>query len=226
MSRFLIIYPSDITTNFLKAIPDLLVDTFKEDVELIRTDATKESHDNCIKTILNQSVQSLFIFLGHGASNYLAGAENSTYQHNFINEDNLRIFEGKKVFFLSCRSADFLKNKVFIRTAFGFGDLPSEYNEIETLQRISALYDGITDETLDTFKKLLIQIIKYSLFDLIKEDLTFMELFNRIQLRINKTMSEVIMKAKNDQTSKLSYMLYMMKDEMKVYGDERLTAFA
>jgi hypothetical protein len=226
MSKFIIIYPSDSTTDFLKGIPAFLHEHYKEFTETFRIDSSRESHAECIHMITQQSSKIFFIFLGHGASNYLAGARDSPNYDNFINETNLKIFESKKVFFLSCRSADFLKNKTFIRTSLGFGDLPSEYNEIETLQRISGLYDGITIETLELFKEILTEIIKYSLLDLIKDNLTFIDLFNRIKLRINKKMSEVLLKNKNEQTSKLTYMLYMMKDEMRIYGSENLTVFA
>lgn len=229
MSSIIILHPRDTTTDFLCEISNSITSKYKENVVLLRPEFTKESHLDCVQELKDAKKDQLIIFLGHGASNCLCGSTNGEFSyHDFILEEALNIFENQRVVLISCRSEEYLKKYhvgARIIASIGFGDLPTETEEIDTLQRISAIYDQVNQKILDRFKSSLNEVISASIIDGIEKQMSFMELYNRIRLRINKKISEVLIVNKSLENRKLATLLSVMKTEMKYFGNASKKVF-
>jgi hypothetical protein len=146
MSRVLCIYPQDGSTRFLNRIQNHLTLALGDTFHCYKVKPNQESHDECLERLRSVKEEELVLFLGHGRSDRLYGA-NSNYSYfpsplyegiadyendNFINCENLDVFCDRKVFCLSCNSADGL-GKIAIekgaRVFIGFGDIPTD-NEV------------------------------------------------------------------------------------------------
>ncbi len=220
MSKLWIIHPNDNTTLFLAGITNFLVEKLGHNLILINIEANTDSHHKCIKELSKTSKTDFIVFLGHGSSKQLVGARGESFvEETFIDQYNLKTLSNRNVLFLSCRSADFLKDKTYLKCAIGFGDIPTESEEIEMLQRINNIYDNVLEETLERFKTLLCDIIKESILDVCVFNESPLFLFNRIKLRINKQIFVTLLNRNDEQSRKLSYLLYVMKKEIRIYGD-------
>ncbi len=223
MAPILIIHPKDKTTDFLEFISNSLLENTNRKLILFRIEGNKSSHEECIELIEKLPDETLTIFLGHGGSDYLCGTNTRDFTlEKFIEGDMLNVFERKKLLLISCRSEEYLKKystSCGIIASIGFGDLPSEPAEIEHLQRFSGEYDNINQMILDNYKKLLTQIITEALIDSLNGNFSFMQLFNRIKLRVNRSMSRIILERNSNENKKLATLLFILKNELRYFGD-------
>lgn len=196
-NEILIVYPQDETTSFLQAIPDFLFEKHGEDRFIYHRLAPRIlHHKECITLIEELPSSSIIIFLGHGRSDALLGALGDE-RISFIDSDNLQVFKGKMVFFLSCRSNELLFEQGI--EGIGFGHLLTSSNELDdpiNLQKYWYLKDdmGFPDSmAINEFKISLTKICKESLHELIQKKLNINELHVNLKIRFNHEIANLLL---------------------------------
>lgn len=212
------IYPIDKTTEFLLQIPNRILEkSGRESGNIITIFPNDDSYNSCLDEIANLPDSSIVIFMGHGQDNILWGAESEIYKKKpLIVRNQVKIFSNKHLFCLSCNSNEFLRstfNFSKIISSIGFGSLPTEITEVNNNRRLKEL--GINIEVIFNYKEILVELVTESFCDMLDKGLTFNDLSNNFSLRLNKKISEVILKDKKSVDMKiLSDLLFQMKTEM------------
>ncbi len=211
---------------FLNRIQNHLKRALVEVFHCYKVKPNQESHDACLERLRTLSDEELILFLGHGRSDRLYGANSHTdffaspyfdYENdNFINKDNIDVFVGKKVFCLSCNSADGL-GKVAVQKGakafIGFGDIPTD-NEIlpELGTKLNLL--------IARFKGEVNWIVKTSLVFSIRNNSTFFQLVDTVRLLANFRINEIILGNQGlRQRRLLADYLFNFKENMRLFGD-------
>ncbi|QBA23063.1 hypothetical protein EU348_18525 [Chryseobacterium indologenes] len=240
--QILIVHPNDKTTSFLDKIKNYLVQRFEDQIHHFNIYPNDDSHNQCIARIKSNPDNGLIIFFGHGKTTKLYGAkgdlydesdfvspdaiaekpDNYYYNDDFINENNIDIFNGKKVFCLACNSnakvASFaIENGA--KTFLGFGNIPTSISEFK-----EDGLENISNDIVKLMKTELNYIVKRSLEIGIKKNYTFNQLRDVIQFITNQRIAHYL---KVDKTSKvrqtLTFYLYMFKSNIKIFGDPNTT---
>lgn len=218
----LLIYPQDKSTDFLQGIPNFLFDKFGEQRFIFRRlGFTEEAIQECRALIGQISLGSFVIFLGHGSSIALMGARTSHLQESvLINRDQISLFQKKEVLFLSCRSSDFLKNQEI--SGIGFGDLITDMSEV--IGRRDHEFDAyrhpkgdIREEDIHQFNEFLVDVVRLSLHDAIKNGLSIQDLYLRLRLRFNRFIFNLIKENKPTDVRWIANLLLEAKTEMKLF---------
>jgi len=236
LKKILIVHPHDRTTGFLKRINNHIEKNFNDLAHYFSVKPNDESHSECLERIKNHPINGSIIFLGHGRSNKLYGGKSDKYEamvsiearlespadfyynENFINEDNIEVFNDKKVFCLSCDSnnkfADLAIENGAV-TFFGFGDIPtSQGGFLERGMTVSA-------DLVNHLKGELNYIIKRSLAYCIKKNLSFRDLLNTIHFITNQEISSILFDSKSfKHRFTLVDYLYYLKKEIKIKGNK------
>lgn len=235
----LIVHPNDKTTSFLNKIKNHIVSSFKEQVHHYNVYPNEDSHNNCLNRISNHPKEGLIIFLGHGRTDRLYGSKGNLfgeidfassdaidenpelfyYNDNFINESNINVFEGKKVFCLACNSNNRIAQFAIENGAtsfLGFGDIPTSKNEFEEKKEI------VSKNFIKRMKAELNYIVKTCLAIGLRKGLTFEELLNYIQFLTNQRLANIIMNEKHfKERYLLADYLYYFKKEAVVLGAKK-----
>lgn len=234
----LIIHPNDTTTIFLNRIKHHLTNNFGELTHHFNIYPNELSHQSCLEKIRQMPNNGLIIFLGHGRSDKLYGAKGKKYNafvspdsiqenpdeyyynEDFINTENVSVFEGKKIFCLACNSNSKIAQTAVLKGAksfLGFGDIPTSYGEFKE-KGIEASTDLVIK-----LKSELNYIIKKSLFIGIDKDLSFEELLNVIKLITNQRLTDILINQKKfKERYILADYLYFFKKEAIVVGQKKL----
>ncbi|WP_370176179.1 hypothetical protein [Leeuwenhoekiella palythoae] len=243
--KILIVHPYDKSTSFLDRIKSHLQGEFSDDLHYFSVKPNEISHNQCLSSIRDFSVNGLLLFMGHGKSNCLYGAKGDYYgtlenelikseepdkyfyEDNFINEQNLGVFNEKKVIALSCNSNAQLGRKsveIGAKVFLGFGDLPTSIEELREQGEESKL--GISLGKIEQALKTEINdIIKKSIAIGINKNYTFSELVDLINFVTNQKISHYLVNQKKISERKLiANYLYIFKKDIKIYGNryERL----
>jgi hypothetical protein len=230
MSKIICIYPDDCSTRFLDRIQYRLKRELNEQFHCYKVKPNQPSHDRCLERLCNNAEEELVIFLGHGRSDCLFGATSysrllgSAYweaaddyeNENFINRDNVGVFSGKKVFCLSCNSAERIGKLAYQQGAkafIGFGDIPTEEAVLEGMGTRLRSFTA-------RFKGELGWIVKTSLVHSIKKNHNFFQLYDTVQLFTNVSINSIILTHINLRERRvLADYLYKFSSEMKLFGD-------
>lgn len=238
--KILIIHPYDKSTSFLERIKNHLQAEFEESVHYFNIKPNKASHTHCLETIKDFSENGLLLFMGHGKSNCLYGAkgdyygtlenelvkaeepEKYFYEDNFINQQNIKVFSGKKIISLSCNSNGQIGRfsiengaKVFL----GFGDLPTSIQELKEQGE-----EGKSGVSLSKIE----QALKTEINDIIKKSVgigiikgySYKELVELICFITNQKITNYLVNQKKISERKLiANYLYTFKREMRIYGN-------
>lgn len=220
-NNILLIYPQDETTDFLQRIPNFLFKRNGEDRFIYqRLGFSDVEHLNCIKMIEQLPDDSFVIFLGHGRSDQLLGALDYE-RFRFVNHELRYIFKSKKVFFLSCRSREFLLDQGI--EGVGFGNLltsTSELNDPTNQRHYSYLYSAIgTPDSfaIQQFNEQIVNISCTSLHDYIAQNLSMEELYFNLKLRFNKVINKLIREFDPPSVRNVANLLYEAKTEMRLF---------
>ncbi|KRB59660.1 hypothetical protein [Flavobacterium sp. Root186] len=216
MNRLLIIHPKDVTTQFLNSIWSFLLEQFDDKISLYNIAFTDDEHSLVLKEISNFDGDNI-LFLGHGTSTSLKGAKNEIYSKEiFIGKNDLEIFKNKNVLSFSCKSIDFfryVKNFSYI----GFDDIPSDMDEVLGAREFeNTIYENVDKEIIEEFKGKLIRIIGNSVFDWLIDDYDIKRVYNRIRIRINKEIVNVLRTKQSIEKKKA--MLNLLNDLKKNMG--------
>jgi hypothetical protein len=212
------VYPTDITTEFLLEIPTRIKNKYGLDaVQVIKVIPSDESYKSSLVEIENIPDNSIIVFMGHGQSDKLWGAENESFPKKpLIRQSDAKIFNNKYLFLLACNSNEFLRGCYLyskIKSSIGFGSLPTDIEEIASSKRLKEL--EIDNEVIKLNKQILIELVSKSFCDMIDENLTFTDFYFRLTLRIQKKISSLLLTdKKNSNNRKLADLLFFMKNEM------------
>lgn len=236
----LIVHPKDRTTSFLDKIKNHLIKAFPDQIHHFNIYPNDKSHDSCLKRIAIHPENGIIIFLGHGRTDKLYGSKGDLfgnidfvspeaidenrdayyYNDNFINEKNVGIFSGKKVFCLACNSNDKIAQFALDKGAksfLGFGDIPTSIGEFEEKE------EAVTDDIVIKMKTELNYIIKTSLVLSIAKGHTFEGLLNLIQFIATQRLTDVLVTQKQfKERLLLADYLYFLKRDATIIGDKNL----
>jgi len=223
--KALILFPKDSTTDFLEEIVAYLFQTVHSSLfDFIRIEPSDQSHKDAFEQIQNP-IYNTVIFLGHGSSVSLAGARDGEYRkEKFISITNFKVFKSKKLVLVSCESSTLIKKgKIHgFEEAIGFGDLPTDWNDIQSAREIEMFaYRGFTEQTIHDFRNCLVEIIKYSLSNFFNNSLSLEDLYSLIFLRINKRITKYFIENREINLP-LNSVLLQMKDETLFINNARI----
>jgi len=216
------IFPKDETTDFLDEIFNHVSTKTEANITLHRIETISDHTSFLDKANDILPENGTIIFMGHGMSTALSGASIGTSSYGpFISESELSIFKNRKVVLLTCRSTEYLKQfgkDCGLKAGLGFPNLITDPYEIlypEEPERVN----GIKNTDIDLFKKLLVDIVKYSLEEYIIEKLSFYEFYKRIKLRVQKALIQYY--SLNPCKGKTPYgkMLYDLNDGISIIGN-------
>jgi hypothetical protein len=214
MSRILCIYPDYRSTKFLNSIQVSIKHILGDRFHCYKIKPTVESHVRCLAEISVHDSNESIIFLGHGRNNSLFGAdfpstygfvsddylaENPHEEHlseTFISSENVSVFNSKKVFCLTCNSADGLGELAIeagAKVFFGFGDIPTD----NLADQDSRLYldrwkSPMPDRLTSIFKGEIQLIVKSSLLISLNRKLSYGELANIIRYKTNLRICDIL----------------------------------
>lgn len=226
MSRILCVYPQDNSTRFLDRIQNHLKEALAEEFHCYKVKPSEDSHNGCLERLRDIVDEEFVLFLGHGRSDRLYGANTHSdyfvspmfdYENdNFINKDNIDVFRGKKVFCLSCNSADGLGKWAIEQGAksfIGFGDIPTD-NEI--IPEIGTKFPIL----IARFKGEITWIVKTTVSYSIRKKLNFFQMEDTIRLLTNMRMNRIILRHRGLRHRRiLADYLYQFKQNMKLFGN-------
>ncbi|MEQ8562284.1 MAG: hypothetical protein RID18_12305 [Cytophagales bacterium] len=185
---------------------------------------------------------TLIVFLGHGRSDFLYGsvpdennafvssdflAENQDFtfeKGRFIYDENVNVFEKKKIISVACNSG---KPKGIGQIAIekgakvylGFGEVPTSAEEFEHRMGIK----NVPKQIIDRFKGEINFILKLSLNEGIKSNMTFSELQNHIRLVTDKRAYSIVKNNSGLRNRRLlANTLHVFRKQMRVHGDGNL----
>mgnify|MGYP000538845440 CR=1 FL=1 len=188
-----IVYPYDSSTEFLLKIPSLIEERHGSAFTMIKIEATDSSYASGLDSLSKVPDDSIVLFMGHGQSDLLYGAESSTFEKKkLIGKSEIKILSNKYFFSLSCNSNEFLHstfNSSKIINSIGFGSLPTEMIEVENNNKLKQ--QGITESIIANYKNILVELVSTSFCDMIEKQQSFYELSNYFMLRLNKKISQV-----------------------------------
>lgn len=238
--KLLIIRPYDKSTNFLERIKNHLQGEFSENLHYFNVKPNETSHTQCLSTIQDFSADGLLLFMGHGKSNCVCGAKGDYYgtlenelvkaeepdkyfyEDNFINEQNIDVFNEKKVISLSCNSNGQFGRKSVENGAkvfLGFGNLSTSIEEL--IEQGEESKSGISlGRIAQALKTEINDIIKKSIVIGIHKNYSFNQLVDLIWFVTNQKICHYLVNQKKVSERKLiANYLYTFKKEIKIYGD-------
>ena len=236
--KILIVHPNDKTTSFLDKIKTHLLQRFEDQIHHFNVYPNDDSHNQCLERIKSNPESGLVMFFGHGRTDKLYGSKGDSYENkefvsidaigeqpekyyyndDFINENNVDVFSGKKVFCLACNSNNKISNYALdkgAKTFLGFGDIPTSVSEFKD--------DGLENVSNDIVKLMkteLNYIIKRSLEIGIEKNLNFYQLKDIISFITNQRIAHYLRvdKSSKDRHTLIDY-LYQLKSDIRIIGD-------
>lgn len=213
--KILCIFPEDATLAFLDHLKEYLEKHF----DSIRITPNQDSHDKALEKIKALPENSTIIFIGHGSSHCFYGACNAGFERkSYINNSNFHIFKNKEIFALSCRSSEFLEtNKATLKNYIGFGNLPTDWKEIESERNYgdSQYLNNLSETDINYYKEALTSII-LSCFLKLDDFYDFKIFYFKLKLHINKEIANLIIEKKNKNYRAIANLWYDTKLEMDI----------
>lgn len=189
----MIVFPSDPSTAFLE---EIIVGIQKRvdgiHYSILRIDCTDASHKAALDEIRKTGYSSV-IFFGHGTSTSLKGSSGLNYSKEvFISNREFQVFNGKQVFLLACDSSVLLKaTRREYAVGLGFEDLPTDWDDVQVAREADAnAYKSFTEKTIESFRAILIQVIKNSLIEFMSSSQDMHDLRASLLLRVNKAIAD------------------------------------
>lgn len=213
--KILCIFPEDPSLSFLSSLRAYLVEYYSYHI----IEPTEDSYNKTIELITSMEANSLILFFGHGASHCFYGACSDDFpQKQLVNRSNIGILANKNVFALTCRSNDFFNfHKTSINDFFGFGNMPTDWEEIVAERNTGDPYylKNINETEIYVFKTTLNNIV-LSAFQRTEDLLDFKSIFLMIKLHINKEISKLLTDKNTPNYRELANLLFYMKEDILV----------
>lgn len=211
--KVICIFPTDVSTDFLEPIYSSLstLGSFYG----YRIGKREEEIDSVIKDIKKSEDGTTIVFLGHGASYCLYKSDHTP----LFNNENFNIFQNKRIFFFSCRSAEFIDTNRHIPLTeyFGFGNMITDLDEVLAARNEDAnAYPNIDGEVISSYKQILTDILSKKLAGSLGSDKKFNDLHLQIKLLVNKEIAITLKEKKHPNYRALASLLYDTKCEMSI----------
>ena len=200
------LYMEDCTTAFLRPLCEHICSTFN--AKKIGYDTSGD--DDPLELIYQElrDAQTVF-FLGHGMSTCLYASILDNVE--LINNDNIDLLKGKRLFLLSCNSDQFIRN-FKLKNAVGFGFLPTSLDDVRTTSKFHNIHIGNLDKKdVDYYNTSIVNALKNTICP---QTLTDTHLFEK-QLRFNVSREIVQCLLKKDVTNYRTVadeLFYVYKD--------------
>jgi hypothetical protein len=214
-----IIFPKDETTDFLE---EIIQDIKPLSESLVHRLDSKDDHSSIFNLASEFEDDDLILFLGHGTSNSLAGSETFSNQFGaFMTDLQIKVFQGKKVILLSCRSSEYLLKfgkQARLKAAIGFPNLITDWNEVEYPDSIDEV-EGILKSDIEVFRSIIVRVASKSLVDYLKSELSFYGLHERIKQRSSIELAKLYENKFESVEIPLGRMIRSLRDDMYFFGN-------
>ncbi|MBN8695868.1 MAG: hypothetical protein J0L87_05020 [Bacteroidetes bacterium] len=217
MKKILVIYPHDPTTSFLIEPFQYLQRKLKS-VTFYEIQPNDDSNNECIELIKKFET---IIFMGHGSFQKLSGSKNESYNRDcLISYNEIQKLDSKNWILFSCNSTDLLKKcSNTIQYGIGFGDLPTDFNDIQGIREFDAnAYKNINDEIIERFKESINWIISNTISELLEKNLNGLDLYHYMRILISRRMLDILKDPRNTNQKEHAKLLFEMKQEMLITG--------
>ena len=159
MSKSVCIYiqERDGTTSFLEPLVEHINKVFAPIIVGYDIDSEDDPLEIIYQTI---SDADTIFFFGHGTSDrlYASTVDNLT----LFDKDNIDLLLGKRLFLLSCNSADFIK-KHHLNGAFGFGMLPTSLDDVRKWKYLHGIHiEDFSKEDISIYNNAIVEILTHS----------------------------------------------------------------
>lgn len=165
----------DGTTSFLEPLVEHIKHVFGPVIVGYDIDSEDDPLEIIYQTI---SDADIVFFFGHGTSDrlYASTVDNLT----LFDKNNIDLLSGKKLFLLSCNSADFIK-KQHMKDAFGFGMLPTSLDDARKWKNLHGIHiEDFTRNDISIYNHALVEILINTItvdsmadYSLLKEKIKF-----------------------------------------------------
>ena len=144
----------DGTTSFLEPLVEHIKHVFGPVIVGYDIDSEDDPLEIIYQTISNADT---VFFFGHGTSDrlYASTVDNLT----LFDKNNIDLLLGKRLFLLSCNSADFVK-KQRLNKAFGFGMLPTSLDDARKWKNLHGIHiEDFTRNDISIYNHALVEIL-------------------------------------------------------------------
>lgn len=165
----------DGTTSFLEPLVEHIKNMFAPVIVGYDIDSEDDPLEIIYQTFSNADT---VFFFGHGTSDrlYASTVDNLT----LFDKNNIDLLSGKRLFLLSCNSADFVK-KQRLNKAFGFGMLPTSLDDARKWKNLHGIHiEDFTRNDISIYNHALVEILINAItvdsmadYSLLKEKITF-----------------------------------------------------
>lgn len=160
MSKIACIYiqERDGTTSFLEPLVEHIKNVFASTIVGYDIDSEEDPLEVINKTVFDSDT---VFFLGHGTSEklYASTVDNLT----LFNKDNIDCLTTRRLFLLSCNSADFIK-KQHLNGALGFGMLPTSLDDVRNWKELHGIHiENFTMDDISIYNHALVEILMNAL---------------------------------------------------------------
>lgn len=225
--NFAVIFPNDPSTEFLHPVLDVVNQVSGVDYELIRTAPTESGYQYTRKFIAELDNRIPIVFMGHGHSRHLYGGVSDSFERkNLLGVSDTELLEGRTLILLACRSSEFVWSaRDSIKFGLGFGDLPTDWDDITAEREFYGnVYDGIDEQIICDYRNGLVQVFAHSIKDCLESEGSLQRFALALKLRINKKICDSVLSGTPPKRL-LADMFYSMKHELQIVGDD-LSKFA
>ncbi len=206
----IVIYPKDKTTEYLNSILD---ESKLKFISKMHNEFSDESFQTIFDLIKDSSNDLSIIYLGHGTAEELTFSSTNPCHYHL----GMEMFKGKKIFLLSCFSADYIENLNGIyEVAIGFGNIIDSRSDVN--------YEGYLKYSHEDYKCIykfsseFVTIISSSLIEAHSKGYNYLQFYYALKLRINKQIA--LCSLSKDKTTRLiGELLFDFKKNMVLKGN-------
>lgn len=148
----------DGTTTFLEPLVEHIKNMLAPVIVGYDIDSENDPLEIIYQTIFDADT---IFFYGHGTSDrlYASTVDNLTLFDN----NNIDLLSGKRLFLLSCNSADFIK-KQRLNKAVGFGMLPTSLDDVQKWKYLHGIHiENFTKEDIFIYNNAIVEILTHSI---------------------------------------------------------------
>lgn len=197
------IFPKDETTDFLLPLYDKLCSLGFKGLHV-------DTNDNIELVLEAIGKAKVVVFLGHGTSYSLMGTPFNGDKTNIINNDNIAILKDKKLFLLSCRSAEFCES-YNLYPAIGFGMMPTGLEDVHSMIDDDVNFPSLDQQDIDVYNKALINVVSNA-FNISSMD-NMEHLYNKIKLYANIEITNCLLQRNTTMFREVADLIQDMKNE-------------
>ena len=204
------IFPKDETTDFLLPLYDKLCSLGFKGLHV-------DTNDNIEQVLEAIEKAKVVVFLGHGTSYSLMGTPFNGDKTNIIHKDNISILKDKRMFLLSCRSAEFCET-YNLYPSIGFGMMPTGLEDVHSMIDEDVNFPALKQQDIDVYNKALINAIS-SAFNSGSMD-KMEDLYNKVKLYANIEITNCLLQKNTPMFREVADLIQDMKNECTIFKQQ------